>query len=88
MQDGLQVGLVVADVDVAVVGVGERAAVQAAGLQPGEEGPAPGAVGAPGVAVQRVRCRAAAWAAWIVLDVSGTAPSTPLRVSRVLGFAG
>lgn len=46
-------GLVVADGGVAVVGVGEQAAVQAAVLQPGEEGPGPGVVGAPGVAVQR-----------------------------------
>lgn len=34
--------------------------VQAAGLQPGEEGPDPGVVGAPGVAVQGARSSAAA----------------------------
>jgi hypothetical protein len=52
-QHGLHVGLVVADGEVAVVRVGERVAVEAAGLQPGEEGPDPGVVGAAGVAVQR-----------------------------------
>ncbi|GAA1580649.1 hypothetical protein GCM10009678_74190 [Actinomadura kijaniata] len=53
VKDGLHVGLVVADGEVAVVGVGERGAIQAAAVEPGEEGPHAEVVGAPGVAIQR-----------------------------------
>jgi hypothetical protein len=50
---GLEVGLVVADGEVAAVGVGERVAAVDVGLiQPGEEAAHAGAVGASGVGVQ------------------------------------